>query len=541
MKNRFRLVLAVAAALLLATLPAALLAHAHESPAPSAAGLFLVDRSDDDASAAAQVCSLASGDCSLRGAIIKANANPGSSVVLFAGQSYTLSIPASGGDDATNGDLNLTADMTVTTLCLFPPCGPTFVQGAAGWTDRIFTVLDGQVQIRGVTVRGGTRGVYVGGAAVLTLTNSIVTGNTADDGAGIQNHGQLFLQNSQVISNSTPAFGGGIYSGPGSYLELNSSVVSSNTASSGGGLFIHKGTLVMQDSEVANNTVAGGAGGIGLSQGSLTLESSRVFSNTAVNGFGGGIMLGPTATADIHNSSIGWNVAGYDGGALYLESTALTLTASTVFSNTSGNYGGGLAIELTSTAQLVNSTISGNRVKWNGGGIFEYLALTTTLTNVTVAYNVANKDGNSGFGGGGIWNPSTGAFVLLNSIVADNKDLSPFMPAPDCKGTLLSDGYNLIGDSSGCTLSGDTMGNQLNVDPHLGPLRNNGGSTWTHALRFDSPAVDTASPSVCLVTDQRGALRPYNGSGQEFAWCDIGAFEYNGPQLHRLFLPLIRR
>ena len=115
------------------------------------------------------------------------------------------------------------------------------------------------------------------------------------------------------------------------------------------------------------------------------------------------------------------------------------------------------------------------------------------------------------------------------------------MPAPDCKGVLTSNGYNLIGNTTGCTISSVSTGNQLNVDPRLGPLRDNGGSTWTHALSFLSPAIDTASPAICLISDQRGASRPYNGSGLEFAWCDIGAYEYHGPQRHTLFLPLIRR
>ena len=537
-KNRIHSVLATAGALLLVAVLGPLLAHAHDSPLPAAAGLFLVDRSDDDASAAAQVCSVAGNDCSLRGAIIKANANPGSTVVLFADQIYTLTIVRAGTDDATTGDLNVTADMTITTICFAPPCGPAIVQGAAGWNDRIFTVLGGQVRVKGLVVRGGKGGVYVAGGTVLTLTDSSVVGNHGTSGAGILNHGQLVLQNTQVVSNTTAEFGGGIYSD--GYVELNSSQVISNAALAGGGLWVHKGVLALTDSDVLSNTAQGGGGGMAIGLSQLTMNGSRVLSNTAINGYGGGIVVAPTSTADIRFSQIGWNAGYAAGGGLFVSNSVLSLTNSTVFSNSTEFDGAGIDVEQESTAALINSTFSGNQARYNGVAIYQSNTLTTTLTNVTVAYNVTNRDGNNYYGGG-INNSGSGGMVLLNSIVASNRDNGPLHLAPDCRGVLLSEGYNLIGDGTGCTISGDTTGNQLNVDPQLGPLRNNGGSTWTHALRFDSPAVDTASPLVCLVTDQRGALRPYNGSGQEFAWCDIGAFEYNGPQLRRLFLPLIRR
>ena len=61
----------------------------------------------------------------------------------------------------------------------------------------------------------------------------------------------------------------------------------------------------------------------------------------------------------------------------------------------------------------------------------------------------------------------------------------------------------------------------MNIDPKLGALQDNGGSTYTHALTTDSPAIDAGNPAGCigsdglLATDQRGALR--------FGRCDMGA------------------
>src|SRR5512141_789120 len=81
----------------------------------SAPSTFIVDRVDDANSAAAWVCSAAANDCSLRGALISADANPGSIIQLPEGVvTITLSITPTGANDAASGDLNVTADVTVT-------------------------------------------------------------------------------------------------------------------------------------------------------------------------------------------------------------------------------------------------------------------------------------------------------------------------------------------------------------------------------------------------------------------------------------------
>jgi hypothetical protein len=60
------------------------------------------------------------------------------------------------------------------------------------------------------------------------------------------------------------------------------------------------------------------------------------------------------------------------------------------------------------------------------------------------------------------------------------------------------------------------------IDPRLGPLADNGGSTQTHALLQGSPAINKGNPAppgsggnACAATDQRGAPRN----------CDVGAYE----------------
>jgi hypothetical protein len=92
----------------------------------------------------------------------------------------------------------------------------------------------------------------------------------------------------------------------------------------------------------------------------------------------------------------------------------------------------------------------------------------------------------------------------------------------------------VIGDTNGCTISFDFFCCELGTniftgDPLLGPLQDNGGPTWTHALLPGSPALD-AGHSGGLATDQRGGARAVHsitntlpGDGS-----DIGAFEAGG-------------
>jgi hypothetical protein len=60
-------------------------------------------------------------------------------------------------------------------------------------------------------------------------------------------------------------------------------------------------------------------------------------------------------------------------------------------------------------------------------------------------------------------------------------------------GTVTSHGYNLSSDNGGGFLNGP--GDQINTDPLLGPLQDNGGRTFTHELLPGSPATDAGDPN----------------------------------------------
>src|SRR6266700_2105089 len=127
-----------------------------------------------------------------------------------------------------------------------------------------------------------------------------------------------------------------------------------------------------------------------------------------------------------------------------------------------------------------------------------------TITNSTLSNNYA------ALSGGGIEGGATLGNTILNANTPEN-----------IYGGVSSHGYNLSSDDGGGNLTGP--GDQINTDPMLGPLQDNGGPTFTHALLCGSPAIDAGDPNFTPPPyyDQRGPSfwRVRNGR------IDIGLFE----------------
>src|SRR5437762_844948 len=111
----------------------------------------------------------------------------------------------------------------------------------------------------------------------------------------------------------------------------------------------------------------------------------------------------------------------------------------------------------------------------------------------------------------------------MKNAVLNRGDVGPNMD--NDSGTVISHGYNLCNDNCAGLLNGP--GDQINTDPILGPLQNNGGPTLTHALLPGSPAIDAGVPNFTPPPffDQRGPGfdRVVNGR------IDKGSFEVQGP------------
>lgn len=523
--------------------------------AMASAATYTVDTTAD--SAALTACTSAANDCSLRGAVDNAN--------LSSNNTIDFAIPASdpncpGGVCTITLNDHLVIDVAgAMTIANSTGAGNLLISG--NMTSRVFFVFGrSNLTLNGLTVtKGDGTGIFAsiedgrgGGIAnfgTLTLTNCIVSGNTASlNGGGIYNTGAATLTDSTVTGNTALQNGGGIYNDDSS-LTLTNSTVSNNTArSSGGGIYNSTGTLTLTDSALSGNFASVDGGGV-YNNSTTTLTRSSISGNTGSQ-YGGGIYNGNTL--NLTNSAVSSNTTQVNGGGIYNVGAA-TLTNSAVSDNTTQVRGGG--IFNAGIATLTNSTVSGNRTQQLGGGI--YNTGTATLNNSTVSGNIASQVA------GGIWNNPGGTLNLNSVTVTLNKSL--FTTACTCPGGITNQGtanlnntivagntvanasnppdfnggisaagsYNLIGIGTNTTgITNGTNGNQVGtaanpINPSLDPnLAFNGGATRNHALLTGSPAIDKGSAAG---TDQRGFTRPVdnqaiaNATGGNGA--DIGAFE----------------
>lgn len=219
------------------------------------------------------------------------------------------------------------------------------------------------------------------------------------------------------------------------------------------------------------------------------------------------------------------NVALGNGGGI-LNSGVLTVQDSLLASNQAARGGG---LYAAGTATLTNVTFSSNGATRDfGGGLYAIADVAVHANNVTLHANTAISRGGGVYAEG---SPFIGrnAAKFSNSILAGNFSNSD----PDCSGSPLSGGYNVVGQRTDCTDFSAAKHDLLGIlgSPiitKLAVLADNGGPTPTHQILAGSPAIDAGNPAApgtaegsCAATDQRGIARP----GPPGTRCDIGAFE----------------
>lgn len=221
--------------------------------------------------------------------------------------------------------------------------------------------------------------------------------------------------------------------------------------------------------------------------GAKTVSISGVTIRNGQGGNGGGIENATTVTLTIINSTLSGNAAGLGGGVF--NSGTLTIINST-FSNNMASQGGGIYNPGSGMLTITNSTFSGNAAPVAGGASFNVGTL--QIANTTLSDNSSPL-------GGGVFN--IGTLQIGNTIL--NAGASGANIANN-GGTVTSHGYNLSSDDGGGFLTGP--GDQINTNPRLGPLQDNGGPTFTHELLPGSPAIDAGDPNFTPPPffDQRG-------------------------------------
>lgn len=297
--------------------------------------------------------------------------------------------------------------------------------------------------------------------------------------------------------------GGGIKNRRGEVAVVDSTI-RDNHAHFGGGI-ANDGVMTVTFSTVAFNVGGQGGGIVHFGDGRLTIYRTIVQGNG--NAQGGGLKV--HGALDMAECTIIGNLGSHGGGVELLGAEPKIIRDTTIAHNHAGGhpeppwhgYGGGIWNQA-DDVRLVNVTMSDN---WGqGGGIYNLGRI--TVTNSTLAFNGTYSWGAAINNLGPLW--------LANSVIGPSPqggscDLS--------RRRLTSGGHNLDRDGT-CMLFEAT--DQRSVDPLVGPLADNGGTTWTHALMPGSPAIDAGDDALAPPLDQRGGRRPAGAAS------DIGAFEY---------------
>src|SRR6266581_2106161 len=213
----------------------------------------------------------------------------------------------------------------------------------------------------------------------------------------------------------------------------------------------------------------------------ITISGLTITNGRATAGYPDNVGAGidnEFARLSVNNCTISGNIASYGGAGIFNDGAG-------IFKNGSDQDEGATAV-----LQVSNSTISGNSAQ-HGGGIANFNeggTATVEISNTTFS-------GNSAPQGGGIWNYTNiaggDATVVLASTIL--KAGATGGNIHNESSTVRSLGYNLSSDNAGGYLTGP--GDQINTNPLLGPLQDNGGPTFTHALLPGSPAIDAGDPS----------------------------------------------
>ncbi|HBJ34421.1 MAG TPA: hypothetical protein DDZ51_06580 [Planctomycetaceae bacterium] len=407
----------------------------------------------------------ASGNTSLRAAVMEANAQGGSHRIELSEGTYLLTIntPAFTADGAYRTDLDIHSQITIV------GAGKDKTVIDAGGLFRIFDVHSGaSLTLEGVTLTGG---------------HAVIGGDGAHGGAIQVAFGGAVDVRSSVIRDNFGANSGAVAAfGAANFTDVE--FVGNRSNLTGGAISMRTTTVTVAGSRFAGNS-AGHGGAINATGGTLTITESSFIDNQASAG-GGAIDLTTGNSASVLGSTLSGNSAVGDGGAIR-------------------NAGANLNIG--------NSTVSGNEA-FRGGGIFTGPASGSGATLVSVHNTIVENRADSG---GGIFHGG-GTSTLSNSIVALNEAGS----GPDVGNGVSSGGGNLIGSNAGGGgfVSSDAVGtSQWPLDPKIGPLADNGGPTQTHALRRSSPAIDGGVGVSGFGTDQRGKPRPAGAAR------DIGSYE----------------
>ncbi|MBM4072251.1 MAG: hypothetical protein FJ271_25485 [Planctomycetes bacterium] len=267
-----------------------------------------------------------------------------------------------------------------------------------------------------------------------------------------------------------------------SSLTLTGMIFSQNEGSFGAAV-VTDGDLTVLQSRFVGNRVSLGGGAIFVSGGHTLVDQCSFVGNSAYSDTSG------------------------DGGAIYVNRGSMTLRRSTVTGNRAREDGGGVFFnELANYISVEKSVIENNQAVTGEGGGIHAAAVTVTITDSKIRYNISYGDGggirskgrtdirrssisgnvSTNEDGGGI-SQSTNSLVLLDSSVSGNR-------ADESGG-----GIFLVGTTQDCTVRGSAI-----------------SGNWAARTGGGLNAIDTIRPVYIQNSTISGNSAEGEGGGADF-------------------------
>ncbi|HHE38105.1 MAG TPA: T9SS type A sorting domain-containing protein [Candidatus Cloacimonetes bacterium] len=323
-------------------------------------------------------------------------------------------------------------------------------------------------------------------------TTSVITGFTLTEGTGFYR------------TSSNTRVGGGIIC-DNSSPKIISNITTNNTADYGGGINIYENcNAYLEGNIISNNTSFINSGGVNIVYSSPTLINNIISGNSA-NQQGAGISAWDSSPVLINNI-ISYNTAGTDISGLAIASGGTTTIQNClIYGNSAGGSVGGILVQ-DSEAEITNCVISGNSAT-AGDGIYLFDNSTLDLTNTIITGNEGegiNFDGQHNVN------------IQYCDFHDNQNDFTGNVPP----GLGVITGYNQYGTPC------DVFVNIFEDPLFTGNIED------PFSLSFLSPCIDSGIQDTTGLNlppfDIIGNDRITDGRGDGFAFIDMGAYEFPG-------------
>jgi hypothetical protein len=391
------------------------------------------------------------------------------------------------------------------------------------------TVRTSQIRDNSARLSGGGIAVHSGDISAMNppktkilITDSMITGNSTDEGGGISCIAcDLTITNSTISGNSSNetlfgSRGGGILAIGRGYLALTDSAVTMNsTQGRGGGIFVGAVATVTR-SNISRNSANSNGGGVAVDGGRLTVANSTISDNSS-RVIGGGIYSSYRSYVTVTDSTISSNTTEGLGGGIQNGGSTLTITRSSIIGNSARNGGGvakGFYFYQTGILTIAESTISGNTAQDKGGGIYSTYDPALLGSAAGAAYGISagvprpergrlvvtgtTIDNNSATLGGGIWT-GDGKVNLLNSTLSGNS-------AEGSGGGLYWNPFTNIDTAPTATISHSTIAFNSVKGPGGGIFVAGAALTLDHTIVARNSDIVDSGPGVATGPDLTGTI-----------------------------------